>query len=59
MKPAGDNLCLCIGAPAGHIRNYEPATRERLAANLVRRNWINELDELEGLGLAVAAVDLT
>ena len=42
-------------------RNYvhEEDARENLVANLVRRCGLNELDELEGLGLVVGvAVDL-
>ena len=46
--PSGQELC-----------PKEDDERESLAANLVRRCWLDELDELEGLGLVVGvAVDL-
>jgi hypothetical protein len=56
-RPADNLLLLHRGHRA--VRNYaRKKTRRGLVANLVRRCGLNELDELEGLGLAVLAVDL-
>ena len=58
-----NRLAAIAGAASRYLRNYVTnrlrAVRD-LAANLVRRCGLDELDELEGLGLAVgvAAVDL-
>ena len=57
--PAGFLPLLRIGVPAGVMRNYvsRKKVRERLDVAVAYR--LNELDELEGLGLARGvAVDL-
>ena len=41
---------------AARWQNYESVSG--LSANLVRRHWLNKLDELEGLWLAAASVHL-
>lgn len=54
--PAGFLPLLSIGVPAGVMRNY--VSRKKVREGLMGRWLIHELDELEGLGSAVAAVHL-
>ena len=55
--PAGFLPLLRIGVPAGVMRNY--VSRKKVRESLVSGGLFNQLDELEGLGLARGvAVDL-